>query len=114
MPYLTAIQAKYPGLDFLISSDAPTSTALDFNRNNFIETSEGRALGLEDSLINHAPFNIGILWFASRQASVDVLQRFVDTVATINEVDQWPINLMLRVGLMERVLAVPGRTISAS
>lgn len=96
---MNAVHRKHPSIDFLISTDAPTCTALSADRNNFIISDGGKDIGLENSRINHAPFNIGITWWANRKSSVEILQRFADTVATITEVDQWPINLMLREGL---------------
>jgi hypothetical protein len=101
IPYLNAILVRHPEIDFIISSDAPSSTAkMPFREDgNYIEVEGSQELGLEDAYVNHAPFNIGIIWFTARQKCVEALRLFEETVATISEVDQWPINLMLREGM---------------
>ena len=108
IPYLNAVHKRHPNIDFIISSDAPTSHAkMPFKKdNNYLKVDGAMELGLEDCLVNHAPFNIGIMWFAAHQKSVEVLHRFAATVENIHEVDQWPINLMLREGMMERIFKI--------
>jgi len=110
VPYVLAVHRKEPDIDFLISSDAPISSALAFSEHNYIKVGGARELGLEDSLSNHAPFNIGIMWLTAKPSCTSLLQMFADTVARVQEVDQWPINLMLREGMMERLLGDSSRS----